>query len=370
VSLGVASACGLLALFAAVAVVGLVPPVRLLALRIGAVDEPGGRRAHTGRVPRLGGVAVGVGVLAAVTAGVASGFPVLELPRSQAWRLDWLAVASAIVLGVGIIDDVFGLGAPVKLGGQLGAAALAVGGGYAVRLVTLPFTGETIDLGMVGLVTSIVWIVGVTNAVNLIDGLDGLASGVACIACVTLVVISLLEARTGAALLGACLGGALVGFLVFNLPPASIFLGDSGSLLVGFWLSVLSLQALQKTSTIVLIIASLLALGVPLADTTWAIVRRAMAAGPAGVFRPDREHIHHRLLRTGRSLRAVLAVLYAACAMGGLLAFAAVVLRGPLNALVVAVAAAATWLAVRRLEGGEHRDGDSEVPGGTDDSGA
>jgi len=369
-SFGVLGACALLALFAAGAVVALVPPVRALAFRLGAVDEPGGRRLHTGRVPRLGGVAVGAGVLAAVAAGVAFGVPVLELPASQAWRLDWLLVASAIVLGVGIVDDLVGLGVPVKLGGQLGAAALAVGAGYAVRLVTLPFTGETIDLGVVGLVTSIVWIVGVTNAVNLIDGLDGLASGVACIACVTLVVISLLEARTGAALLGACLGGALVGFLAFNLPPATIFLGDSGSLLVGFWLAVLSLQALQKTSTMVLIVASLLALGLPLADTTWAIVRRAMAAGPAGVFRPDQGHIHHRLLRTGRSPRAVLAVLYAACAMGGLLAFTAVVLRGPVNALVVAMAAAATWLAVRRLEGGERGGDAGEVPRGTDDPGA
>lgn len=346
----IAGACALLAFFACLAVAVLVPPVRRLALQVGAVDAPGGRRAHSGRVPRLGGVALGVGVLLAVGLGVAVGLPVLELPRLQGWRLEWFAVASLVIVVVGVVDDVVGLGVPAKLGGQLGAALLAVGGGYAVRLVTVPFTGETVDLGVVGLVASIVWIVGVMNAVNLIDGLDGLASGVACIACVTLVVISLLEARTGAALLGACLAGGLVGFLVFNLPPATIFLGDSGSLLVGFWLSVLSLQALQKTSTMVLIVASLLALGLPLADTVLAIVRRATADGPRAVFRPDSEHIHHRLLRTGRSPRAVLVLLYGACVLGGLLAFTAVVVRGPLNALVVAAAAAAIWLAVRRLE--------------------
>jgi UDP-GlcNAc:undecaprenyl-phosphate GlcNAc-1-phosphate transferase len=343
-------ACALLSVLAGLATVVFVPGVRVLAGRLGAVDEPGGRRAHSGRVPRLGGVALGGGVVVALVAGALCGVPVLDLPVQQGWRLDWLAVASLVIAAVGIADDVVGLGVAPKLAGQLGAAALAVGGGFAVRLVTHPLTGDTLDLGVVGLVTSLLWIVGVTNAVNLIDGLDGLASGVACIACVTLVVISLLEARTGAALLGACLAGALAGFLVLNLPPASIFLGDSGSLLVGFWLSVLSLQALQKTSTMVLIVASMLALGLPLADTMLAIVRRATAAGPAAVFRPDREHIHHRLLRTGRSPRAVLLVLYAACAAGGVLAFVAVVLRGPLNAVIVALAAAATWIAVRRLE--------------------
>jgi UDP-GlcNAc:undecaprenyl-phosphate GlcNAc-1-phosphate transferase len=348
-SLALVGACTLLALLAGAAVVAFVPGVRVLARRLGAVDEPGGRRAHRGRIPRLGGVAVGGGVAIALVAGAGLGVPVLTLPADQGWRLDWLAVASLVIAAVGVADDVVGLRVSQKLAGQLAAAALAVGAGFAVRLVTHPLTGDTLDLGLVGLMVSLVWIVGVTNAVNLIDGLDGLASGVACIACLTLVVISLLEARTGAALLGACLAGALVGFLVFNLPPASIFLGDSGSLLVGFWLSVLSLQALQKTSTMVLIVASLLALGLPLADTMLAIVRRATAAGPAAVFRPDREHIHHRLLRTGRSPRAVLAVLYAACAAGGVLAFVAVMLRGPLNAVVVALAAVATWMAVRRL---------------------
>src|SRR5690606_30250827 len=131
---------------------------------------------------------------------------------------------------------------------------VAVAGGYAVDLVTVPLTGTTVDLGVAGLVLTVLWIVAVTNALNLIDGLDGLAAGVALIASITLAIVSVLEGRPGGAVLGACLGGALLGFLPSNLPPARVFLGDSGSLLIGFWLSILSLQAVQKTSTAVLLL--------------------------------------------------------------------------------------------------------------------
>lgn len=344
-----ATVAAALAAVAALIAAGLVPLVERLARRVGAIDAPGGRRSHAGQVPRLGGIAVGVAGAASVGLGHALALPGFARLAEHGWPLSWLAAASLVVALLGVADDVHGLSPGVKLAGQLLAATLAVAGGYAVRRVTLPVLDSTMDLGVLGVVLTIVWIVAVTNALNLIDGLDGLATGVALIASLTLAVISVLEQRPGGALLATCLAGALAGFLPFNLPPARLFLGDSGSLLVGFWLSILSLQAVQKTTTAVLLLASVLALGVPLLDTALAVVRRLVAAGPVGVFRADREHIHHRLLRSGRSPRAVLALLYAACSAGCALAFAAVVVRGPLNAVVVGTAAVATWAAARWL---------------------
>lgn len=338
-----------LAVVAAFVAAGLVPRVERLAYRVGAIDAPGGRRRHSGQVPRLGGIAVAVAVATSVAAGHLLALPGFERLAEQGWSLARLAMASLVIGVVGAADDVRGLPPAVKLAGQLIGAMLAVAGGYVVRHVTLPVLDTTVDLGAVGVLLTLVWIVAVTNALNLIDGLDGLATGVALIASITLAVISLLEGRTGGALLATCLAGALAGFLPFNVPPARVFLGDSGSLLVGFWLSILSLQAVQKTTTAVLLLASILALGVPLLDTALAVARRLVAAGPGGVFRADREHIHHRLLRSGRSPHAVLAVLYAACAAGGMLAFTAVLVRGRMNAVVVGVAAVATWAAVRWL---------------------
>lgn len=344
-----AGVAGALAVLGALVAARLVPPVERLARRLGAIDAPGGRRQHDGPVPRLGGLAVASGAIASVAAGRLLGLPGFDRLAAQGWSLSCLAAASLVVALVGLADDVRGLRPRVKLLGQLAAATVAVLGGYVVHLVTLPLLGTTVDLGVVGVLLTVVWIVAVTNALNLIDGLDGLATGVALIASITLAIVSVLEGRPGGAVLGACLAGALAGFLPFNLPPARVFLGDSGSLLIGFWLSILSLQAVQKTSTAVLLLASISALGVPLLDTALVVARRLVAAGPAGVFRADREHIHHRLLRSGRSPRAVLATLYAACIAGGVLAFAAVLIRGPLNALVVGVAAGATWGAARWL---------------------
>jgi UDP-GlcNAc:undecaprenyl-phosphate GlcNAc-1-phosphate transferase len=345
----VAAVAGGLALVAAIVTAALTPVVARVARRAGAIDVPRGRHQHRDAVPRLGGLAIAAGTLVSAGGAWLAGIPDLVPLGGAGWSIGALAAASTLILLLGVADDVRSLRPRTKLAGQLGAALLAVAAGYAVRRMTVPVSGSTIDLGLIGLVLALLWIVGVTNAVNLIDGLDGLASGVALIASLTLVVISFLEDRPGAAVLGACLAGALLGFLPFNWPPARVFLGDSGSLLIGFWLSLLSLQGMQKTSTVVLLAASVFALGVPLLDTALAVARRLVSAGPAGVFRADREHLHHRLLRSGRSPRGVLLVLYGACVAGGLLAFAVVGVRGPLNALVVAVAACVTWVAARWL---------------------
>jgi len=214
---------------------------------------------------------------------------------------------------------------------------------------------------------TLLWVVGITNAFNLIDGLDGLAAGVALIAAGTLFVVSLAGGRAEVAAVAAALAGALAGFLYHNFNPASVFLGDSGSLLVGYVLSVLSIQAAQKGATAVVILVPILALGLPIMDTLLAMIRRVLGAlhvvqldserneyrflvvGSASVFRADREHIHHRLLSMGLTHRRAVLLLYGVCVALGLLAFLAVRARGSDTALLVGIVAVASYAGIRKL---------------------
>jgi UDP-GlcNAc:undecaprenyl-phosphate GlcNAc-1-phosphate transferase len=334
----------LLATTAAVLALLATPPVRALAVRLEAIDEPDPRRGHGRRVPRLGGLAVlaaGAGTL-----GVAS---LLGRPLPLGGSPAWLLAGVALVVATGVADDVHGLGPLVKLALETVAAGLALHGGYGFEGFTNPFTGGYVALGFAGGLGTVLWIVGVANAMNLIDGLDGLATGVGVIASAALLLIALAEGRPEAALLWAVLGGALAGFLVHNFPPASIFLGDTGSLLVGYLIAVLSIQSLEKGATAVVVLAPILALGLPIVDVALAVARRTVAAGLGGVLRGDREHIHDRLVRGGMTHRRAVLVLYGVCAALGALAFAAVVVQGPGNAVVVGAAVAVVWLGVRRL---------------------
>lgn len=196
---------------------------------------------------------------------------------------------------------------------------------------------------------TIVWVVAITNAFNLIDGLDGLAAGVGLIAAMTLLTIAWIEGRQEVLPLWAVVVGALAGFLVYNFVPASIFLGDSGSLLVGYLIALLALQALEKSATVVVVLASVLALGLPIMDMTLAIVRRTVTSGPWGIVRADRAHLHHRLLDDGTMTqrRAVL-VLYGVAVGFGLIAVVAAVTQSVLDAALVLGAACVGAIVVRR----------------------
>jgi UDP-GlcNAc:undecaprenyl-phosphate GlcNAc-1-phosphate transferase len=322
------------------------PAVRAAAAHLGAIDVPGDRRVHRNRVPRLGGLAVVAAMLAALAIGVAVGGvkPLGELPQ-----LLWLLAGTLSVVTIGAIDDVRSLGPWPKLAVEVVAGVMALAGGYGFSAVTNPFTGGYIALGVFGAPITLLWIVGITNAVNLIDGLDGLAAGVGVIAAVTLIVVAQMQERPEAGLLAATLAGALVGFLVYNFHPASIFLGDSGSLVVGFLLSVLSIQAQGKGSTIVVVLAPLLVLGLPIIETGLSMLRRFSAAGASGIFRADQEHIHHRLLRRGLSQRRAVLLLYAVSVLLSALAYLAIVIGGRGNALLVAGVVVAIYAAVRKL---------------------
>lgn len=326
------------------------PLVRRVALLAGVVDQPDARRVHSGPIPTLGGLAVAGSLLGALLlVDQLYGGGLGEFLSGYGWRLRHFLLGAAIVLAAGVLDDAFGLSPAVKVVLQIIAATVALIGGYGVSAITNPLTGGIISLGVFGGVLTVAWIVAVTNAFNLIDGLDGLAAGVGLIASLSIVMIAQVEARPDAAIVASAFAGALFGFLRYNFHPASIFLGDSGSQLLGYSLSLLSIQGLQKGATTVVIIVPILALGLPLLDTLVAILRRFLVAGFAAIFRADREHIHHRLVAMGMTHRRAVLLLYAVCSLFGVVAFLAVVARGPLKGILLAAVALATFAGVRWL---------------------
>jgi UDP-GlcNAc:undecaprenyl-phosphate GlcNAc-1-phosphate transferase len=327
----------------------VTPAVRAVAVRVGAIDHPGPRRVHARPVPRLGGLAVLIAVLGALAVNHLAGGTAVGPLTSPGHDPVLLAAGVGLVVTAGILDDVSGLGVRTKLALQLLAACLAVAGGYGIDGLTNPFTGRWLDLGALGGVITLVWIVGITNAMNLVDGLDGLAAGVGVIASASLALVCVAEGRHEAAGLWLAVGGALAGFLVYNFPPASIFLGDTGSLLVGYVVAILAMQSLSKGATALVVAAPILALGLPVADTVLAVVRRLLAAGPGGIVRADREHIHHRLIGEGNSPRRAVLGLYAVSLGCGALALLAVVTQGVANGIVVGLAGLAIWGGARWL---------------------
>jgi UDP-GlcNAc:undecaprenyl-phosphate GlcNAc-1-phosphate transferase len=287
---------------------GLTPLVRRHAMRAGAVDEPGGRRVHQQVTPRLGGVAVFVGCFAPIAAlCIWDTQTASTLFRQIGLLLGFLAGSSIVVL-VGAIDDLRGLGPWPKLLAQTAAAVTAYLCGFHIETVNLPWIGD-VAMGAFALPVTVFWFLAVTNALNLIDGLDGLASGIALIATGVNCTLAYAHGSTLVLLLASSLGGATLGFLRYNFNPASIFLGDSGSMFLGFALAAMSLaDAHTKSSTAVAIMVPLVALGVPVVDTALAMSRRVLAR--RSIFSADRGHIHHKLLDLGFTHRRVVLTLY------------------------------------------------------------
>lgn len=339
------------ALFAAAAALSVLvtPAVRAAALHLGAVDRGGARHVHPAGVPRLGGVALLIAGAGALLLAHAAGTGVLELLAAHGWRLGWLGSGALLIVLLGGVDDVRGLGPLTKLAWQTVAALIAVAGGFGFDALSNPLGGGVIGLGPLGGLLSVAWILVVTNAFNLIDGLDGLAAGTGLIAAATLFLVALAEGRPDAAAMAALLAGVLTGFLRFNLAPASIFLGDAGSLLLGYLLSVLSIQSLQKGPTAVVILVPILTLGLPILEAAVTVARRWLVAGIASVFRADREHIHHRLLALGMTQRRAVLLLWAVCAAFGALALLAIGSRALGNAVIVGGVALLAAIALRRL---------------------
>ena len=326
------------------------PLLRRYAHTRGWIDRPdGGRKQHPGPVPRVGGVAVFAAFACTCAAlAVAPGIQPTVL-ASLRFTSFHVLVAGAAVLGVGLIDDGRGVRPASKLGVQIVAAGYLYWSGFRIVSISDPLGGGAIDLGALSLPLTLLWLVGVSNAFNLVDGLDGLATGIALCATATLFVAASANGRFEIALLAAALGGALLGFLRYNFSPASIFLGDSGALFVGFALAAFAVRGNMKSSTAIAIAAPLLALAVPLLDTVAALVRRVLQGKP--VFQADADHIHHHLLRRGLSPVRVAIILYAAAAGFGVLSLLAAAEggRGGGIGLAVFVTSAVVWVGVQQV---------------------
>jgi UDP-GlcNAc:undecaprenyl-phosphate GlcNAc-1-phosphate transferase len=304
---------------AMVLTVGLTPLVRRLAIRLQAVDAPNHRRVNAGPVPRGGGIAVATSFLAVAIATLVANdrMQFVNLPFTiSPQELAGLFVGGAVATAIGFLDDYFQLRARWQLLGQIAVALLAIGAGITVTYLANPFGPGSIVLeGPFAAGFTMVWIIGMINSINFIDGLDGLSSGIALIAAVTLGLISLTTtiSQPFIAVLCFVLAGSLLGFLRWNFHPATIFIGTSGVMFVGYTLAVLAVLGTAKVAVAVLV------LGVPIIDTFWIIVRR-LATG-SSPFTPDRGHIHHRLLDLGLSHANTVLVIYGICVLLAALTF-------------------------------------------------
>lgn len=285
------------------------PVIRSLAFRIGAVDVPKDtRRMHDHPIPRMGGLAIFFGFILSV---------LIFQPLTA--ELRGMLLGAVVIVILGILDDIFVLPAMPKFFVQIGAALIAVLHGNRIDFLSNPnvFSKNPFwELGWLAIPITVFWIVGITNAVNLIDGLDGLACGVSTISSMTMLVIALSVAEPDVAVLMAALSGACIGFLPYNLNPAKIFMGDTGSTFLGFVLAVVSIQGLFKYATIISFAVPFLMLGLPIFDTCFAILRRVSHG--QSPMKPDRGHIHHRLIDMGFTQKQAVAVLYVISAILGL----------------------------------------------------
>ncbi|GBR75746.1 UDP-phosphate N-acetylglucosaminyl 1-phosphate transferase [Candidatus Termititenax persephonae] len=302
-------------MLALLSTLALVCPVKKLAAAVKAIDQPGRRKVHTQATPKLGGLAILAGILLAL---VASHFLYGGVFNNHTLIILLGAVLTA---GLGFLDDRRSLQPPIKLLGQLAIAVLVVSCGIDIDFIRSPFSLAVLELGFWGKVISVFWIMLVMNIINLIDGLDGLAAGIALISALSLFIISLITQQLQVVFLLLALCGAVFGFLRFNFPPASIFMGDTGSLLLGYLLAVCSIEGVLKSAAGIALLIPVLSLFVPLADTALAICRRLQKK--VHIFRADQEHIHHRLLQVYDSPREVVVLL---CGASAVLNFLAVLL--------------------------------------------
>ncbi len=328
-------------LFASLALTYLV---RERATRAGMFDPTDHRKLHTRQIPRVGGIAIFLSVAVALAVlALRGGFEGVGLVGS---KLAVIVIGGAATFLLGLYDDLRQLRARYKFAIQIGIAIAIFAAGVRIDTIALPLIGQIGFGPAMSLFFTIFWFVGLTNAFNLIDGLDGLASGAAMFALTTMFVVATINGQAGAAFVTLALAGATLGFLRYNFHPASIFLGDSGSLFLGFMLAGMGAISSQKGSTVVAIAIPLVSLGLPVLDTSLAIIRRFLRGQP--IFSADRGHIHHRLLSLGHSPAKVALFMYAGCAvlaLGGML----LVNQSGYVAIVLAVVGLGAGFVVQRL---------------------
>jgi len=321
----------------------LTPLVRNLARRWGWVDQPGDRKIHSDPIPRVGGIAIAIAYAAAF------GFLFLLPLQGGGMARTGLPIAARLLpaalvsFATGLFDDLTGLKPWQKLAGQAAAAVLACSAGVQIHSLG----GYSIAGAWWHIPLTVFWLIGCMNAVNLIDGMDGLASGIGLFAALTTLLAALLGSDMRLAVATAPLAGALLGFLRYNFNPASIFLGDCGSLLIGFLLGCYGVLWSQKAATVLAMTAPLMALAIPLLDTALAIARRFLNGKP--IFAADSGHIHHRLLARGLTPRRAVILLYMVCGVGATLSLLLSVPGNHFTGLIIVLFCAAAWIGIQHL---------------------
>jgi len=342
-------AASLLALGSIVFALILTPLTRDFFKKLGLVDQPtGGRKLHATPIPRIGGIAIvaSIGLSIGLTSVFGVWAPLAQNPSIQ--FLIRLLPAAAIIFLVGVLDDLFTLKPWQKLLGQLIGAGTAYASGLRVMGIAGYSTASWLTLPL-----TLAWLLLCTNAFNLIDGIDGLAAGAGLFATLTILFAGVIEKNDALILAAAPLGAALLGFLRYNFNPATAFLGDSGSLLLGFLLGCFGVIWSFKTATVFGMVAPLMTMFVPILDVTLSIARRFIRGQP--IFGADRRHVHHRLLDRGLAPKHVVFLLYGACAFGAVLSLLQTVQRNRYSSLVIFLFCAGTWIGIQHLKYSEFR---------------
>ena len=304
----------LLFLVALLATLLATPLAKCIAQHLGAIDKPNERRINKVPIPRMGGIGIALGLVAAVAVQVAGtkllGWPTVFVPHMQLQGVDYklLTIAVVIVFLTGAIDDVRNLKPRQKLLGQILAACVAAASGLVIGNVANPFTAELIPIGWLAYPITVVYLVAFTNVINLIDGLDGLAAGITAISCAAMFYLSYEAHQIDATVLACILAGCCLGFLRYNFNPASIFMGDCGSNMLGFLLGVIALLGVNRVAAATTLIVPLVIAGVPIIDTFAAIVRRRR--GHTAISQADTGHIQHRLIKQGFDQKQAALMIY------------------------------------------------------------
>ncbi len=318
----------------------------------GKVGTASARHLHATPTPRMGGLAIFLGFF----------FSVLLFAPQSSKNVSML-IGALIIVTLGALDDIYDIPALYKLVIQFVAAAIAVAGGNQIHFFSrlMAMDGGHWQLGVLATPATLLWIVLITNAVNLIDGLDGLAAGVSTISCVTLVIIALVYSNPGVAIITSALAGGCIGFLPYNRPPAKIFMGDTGSTLLGYIMAIASIQGLFKFYAIISFVIPFFMLGVPIFDTCFAVIRRLRNG--ESPFKADREHVHYRLMDMGFSKKQTVAVLYGISAILGLTAVvtaASGLSRGLILLVVLSLAVVAMGKGLRGRQEPEQEEPETE----------
>lgn len=345
--------CAILCAVAITSTIAFTPLAKKLAIATNAIDYPDQRRINTRPIPRMGGVAIFGGIavsLIVLEAGVRLWGWIDPFYSYLGFRINYwlLAIGIAFMFAVGVVDDIKGLSAKVKLLGQVISACFVASSGLLLSNIQNPFAdGGFIQFGLWSYPITVFYLVAFANIINLIDGLDGLASGIGAISAGTIFAFAVMSHRFDSAILSVIIIGVCLGFLRYNFNPASIFMGDSGSLVLGLSLGIVSLLAVARSTLFISLMVPVMAAGVPVVDTAMAIIRRTRAHQP--IDAPDRGHIHHRLMSAGFSQRKTVLIMWGWTLLLAVCSILMAESDGIFRIAVVVVAAAVTIFFIGKL---------------------